>query len=291
MKLLRGKLTNEAEIEWFCLKLSFIFVSLPVTGIMAYEGSGCPFPTGICKLYSFEPLFTPIGKPILISAFVLLCVFYLIEKRMALTTFLLFLLSCIIISHHESNGIFFRATVLTTIWGAQCFAYLRLRLNPIFNVRHFRIHYAIQMIAATYTLAGIAKIRESGIDWINAGSYFSIQVMKNYAYLYFDTGSEAILQHGKAIAYFLISHHGISQFFLAVALALEFFCFAATFNTKVRIVFGIGLLLMHIGIAFIMGIGISIIAKPMIVFFLNPLYRLRQLSQYLYHGKTIPAGT
>ncbi|MDZ4846257.1 MAG: hypothetical protein SH857_11990 [Chitinophagales bacterium] len=276
MKPATSKPENATDIEWFYLKLSFVFVSLPLTGIMVFGGSGCPFPTGICKLYSFAPLFTPIGKPILVSVFVLLCVFYLFEIRMLLATFFLFLLSCIIISHHESNGIFYRATILTTLWGVQFLAYLRLRLNPDFDVRHFRVHYGIQIIAATYALAGIAKLRASGIDWINAGDFFSIQVIKNYAYLYFDTGSETTWQEGKTIAYFLLNHHEIIRFFLAVALMLEVFCLAATLGANMRYVFGIGLLFMHIGIAFIMGIGISVIAKPMIVFFFNPLYQSRR---------------
>jgi hypothetical protein len=38
---------------------------------------------------------------------------------------------------------------------------------------------------------------------------------------------------------------------------------------------------MHIGIAAVMGIGMSVISKPMIVFFLNPLYALWLLAAYI----------
>src|SRR5688572_10990064 len=121
MKAIISNPASQTGTEWFCLKLSWIFVSLPVTGIMAYEGSGCPFPTGVCKFYNFAPLFTPPGRPLLVATFVVLCLFYLFEIKMLFITFLLFLLSCIIVSHHESNGIFYRATILSTVWGAQFF--------------------------------------------------------------------------------------------------------------------------------------------------------------------------
>ncbi len=274
------------DMEWLYLKLSWVLVSLPVTCIMVYEGSGCPFPTGICRLYSFAPIFSIYGKPLLVGTLVVLCLLYLFEKKMLLTTFLLSLLSCIIISHHESNGIFFRATILSLIWIGQFLAYIRYHFDRTFDLLHYRIQYSVQMIAAVYTLAGIAKIRASGLGWINAGDMFPLQVMKNYAFLYFDSGSQTVWAEGKTIAYFLMKHHGFIRLFLAVSLGLELFCLAAAIGRKWLISFGVGLLLMHIGIAAIMGIGISVIGKPMVVFFLNPLYRVKQLADYFLKKKS-----
>ena len=268
--------------EWFYLKLSLLLVSVPVLSIMLFSFSGCPFPTGICKLYSFAPLFTPAGMVLFFGFFVMLCLLYLFEINMVYTTALLFLCNVIIISHHESNGVFYRATILSTVFGAQFIAYLLYSFKAGFDIRRFRINYAIQIIAATYTLAAIAKLKASGFGWINSGELFSIQVMKNYAFLYFDTGSKVVLEHGRTIAYALLKHRGIIRFFLATSLALELFCFAAMIGNKVRLVYGIALLLMHLGIMCVFGIGIGIIANPMVVFFINPLYRVKQLLAYIY---------
>jgi len=274
-----------ADEEWFYLKLSLPLVSLPVLTIMLFSFSGCPYPTGICKLYSFAPLFSPVGQYIFYAAFLLLSLLYLFEIKMVLATGALFLCNVIIISHHESNGVFYRATILSTIFGAQFIAYVQSYFKSGFHIRRFRINYSIQIIAATYTLAAIAKLRASGLSWINSDELFSLQVMKNYAFLYFDTGSKAILEQGKTIAYSLLKHKGIIRFFLAAALALELFCFAAIIGKKIRLAFGVGLLAMHIGIMYVFGIGMGVIANPMVVFFINPLYLFKRLIVFIY-GKT-----
>jgi hypothetical protein len=279
LRQITGKLLSDKE--WLCLKVSYVLVILPLMGIMIYGVTGCPFPTGVCRLWSFSPLFTTVGKPLLLSVYVMAALLYIMEVGMLGVTLLLFLLSCIIISAHESNGIFFRATVISVIWGGQFLAYMQKRFNPSFHLQRFRINYSIQLIAAVYTLAAIAKLQASGVQWINAGSLFPLQVMKNFAYMYFDSGSQHVMEQGKSIAYFLLQYTLVSKVFLAIALALELFCFAAVLGKRWRVAFGIGLLLMHIGIAAVMGIGMSVISKPMIVFFLNPLYALWLLAAYI----------
>lgn len=272
---------NRTDLEWLILKLSFVLVTAPVTCIMILSRSECPFPTGLCRLYDFAPLFGQVGGYITVAVFVGLCLLYIAERQMLVTTFLLALLSCIIISHHESNGVHMRATVLSVVWIAQFLAYFFHYLRPEFDLHRYRIQYGVQAMAAVYTLAGIAKLKASGMGWIDAGDTFPLQVVKNYSYLYYDTGSRAILQEGQSIAYFLLHHHLLVRLFLAISLVLEVACLVAAINRRVGTVWGLGLLLMHIGIATIMGIGISIIAKPMIVFFINPIYWIIRAVNYL----------
>lgn len=266
--------------EWLAAKISFVLVSVPVTCIMALVGPRCPFPTGICRFYDFAPFFGVYGAVGMITLFVVLSVFYVLEKQMLLTTFFLALLSMIIIAHHESNGVFYRATVLSVIWIAQFGAYLVQFLKPDFNLSKYRIQFSVQAIAAVYMLAGISKLKTSGIEWINAGDTFPLQVIKNYSFLYFDSGLEAVRQKGESIAYFMLHYPDLVRTFLGLSLALELFCLLAALNNRIRFVFGVGLLFMHLGIASIMGIGISIIAKPMIVFFINPLYIFFRIMSY-----------
>ncbi|MBS1685710.1 MAG: hypothetical protein JSS76_13190 [Bacteroidetes bacterium] len=272
---------NSNTLEWVCIKLSYVLVSAPVTCIMALNAQGCPFPEGVCRVYDFGPFFSAPGSYITIGAFLILCLLYIAEKWMVPTTFFLSAISCIIISRHESNGIFYRATVLSVIWIFQFLAYLFYRLRPAFRIDIYRMQYGTQAVAAVYTLAGIAKLTASGLEWVNAGGGFPAQIMKNYSYLYFDSGDMTYMHSGYMLALFLLHHPGIIQFFLTISLVLEVFCLAAVFNKRILLIWGVGLLMMHIGIAALMGIGISIIAKPMVVFFINPLYLVIKGIRYL----------
>ena len=274
--------TLRTEPYWLCLKLSVVFIWIPVILIMISQSVACPYPIGICKIINFSPLYTSIGKIFLYATLFVSCIFYLLEKRMVLTTLTLFVLSCIIISYHESNGFFFRATSLSAVLGAQFFAYALHYFKPNFDVNKYRVHFAVQIIAASYTLAAIAKLKATGLGWADEGGLFSIQVMKNYSYLYFDTGSLTFLEHGKEIARSFIAHKELVKILLTGALLLELFCFAAVINNKVRVVYGFALLAMHIGIDMAMGIGVGIISKPMVVFFINPLYYIYLFGKKVY---------
>ena len=234
----------------------------------------CPFPTGICTLYSFSIFFTSVGKVILSIAIISGVVMYLFEIKMICTLLFLFLISCIVMSYYESSGIFSRATVFSVILFGQLMAYSIRHYNVDFDLRYWRIQYSVQAVAACYTLAGISKFYASGWGWINVGPLFSLQIIKNYTFLYSDTGAISYIDHAKSMVNELTIHKLSLTIMLAISLILESFCFLAVFNKYVKIIFGIGLLLMHIGIAVILGIGISAIAFPMCIFFLIPFDRL-----------------
>lgn len=258
--------------EWFFTKLQFAFIWCSIMVVMIGQCNVCKYPVGLCRIYSFDFLSIPAIKPLVIALVIITAFFYVLEVSMLLVTFLLAFISGVIISYHESNGIFFRATGLTVIWAVQFLAYYRFYFNKEFDLKTYRLQYPVQIIAAIYTLAAISKLMGSGIDWINAGPFFSLQVIKNFSFQYFDTGSLYHLDKGKEIAYTLMRYKEVIRLMLAGALILELFCFAALYNRVLKFYWGVGLLLMHIGIAAFMGIGISVIAFPMVIFFINPLY-------------------
>ena len=88
-----------------------------------------------------------------------------------------------------------------------------------------------------------------------------------YSFLYYDTGNVSFIERGKFIADQLVKYKALLTLLLAISLVLETFCIVAILNRKLKVVFAIGLLLMHLGIALIFGIGISAIAFPMVIFF------------------------
>jgi hypothetical protein len=268
------KLLNETEFDlgWYCAKIPIVLIWAYIMFYMILSVSHCLYPTGICRLYSFEALFTAGGKYCLYVLITWCVINYILEKRMVLTTFSMFVISLIVISFHESNGIYFRATVLSPLWGVQCLAYYQYKNNPSFDITYYRQQYVWQIIAAVYTLAGIAKIYYSGLAWINAGPSFYLQVVKNHSFHYFDSGRLDNFNQILAYGNILSSYLPVLKLLLAAALFLEVGCFLVLINKKIRFVWGMGLLLMHIFIGTVMGIGISVIAFPMIFFFLNPFY-------------------
>lgn len=249
--------------------------------VMISGVSKCLYPAGICTIYSFDFLFSPVGKVALYLMIAFFSILYLLEKSMLLTTLGLFLISVVVISFHESNGIYFRATILSLVWGVQFLAYLRKYFSPNFNIQYYRQQYIWQMIVAVYTLAAIAKLTAAGIGWGASADGFALQVVKNFAFHYFDTADSTIYLKGINIAHFFSSHPFLTTTMLSVALVLELFCVVALINTPIRVVWGIGLLGMHIGIAYFMGIGISVICFPMVIYFLHPLYTLFVFANYL----------
>lgn len=276
--------TNDStnELYWTCLKVSMIYVWLPYMIQLILPFRACPFPVGICRVYDFNVFFSQIGSVVLICSLVVLSIAYLFERYMLLVTALLAALSCIIISHHESNGIFYRATAYTTIWVAQFLAYLLAKLGRDFDGKYYRQQFVVQIIAATYTLAAISKLSASGLAWVSDGAdFFAVHILKGFSFMYSDTGDPAVMQQGYMMAGSLIAHKHLVSFLLASSLLLETFCMAAVLQPSIRIKYGIALVCMHIGISYYMNIYISGMADPMVIFFINPLYYLVLGYKYL----------
>lgn len=268
-----GSKIQLGDLGWFCIKISFAWFWFRTILRMLEFGGKCPYPVGICNLYSFDPLFTAPGVWFLAILLLVCIVLYLSEKQMLFATGMLTLLSAIIISHHESNGIYLRATPYTTIFGAQFIAYLIAKLQPRFNLSYYRQQYVVQIIAATYTLAAISKLSASGIGWIDSGTdLFPIQAMRGFSFRYFSTGDISVLQKGYEVSAFMIEHKWLLKLLLGSSLLLEMFCLLATLHPRIRFGYGLALAMMHIGIYYYMDILIAGLALPMAIFFINPLY-------------------
>ncbi len=274
MKRMPNNFNSVQDWKWFCIKL--------LTGIFwfrsLYKMTVCcpdsPLPVGICRLYSFDILFTPAGSVALLSALAVVTCLYLAEKWMLFTTFAYFAFCLIIISHHESNGLYERNTLLSTIIGAQFIAYLAHTFNKDFDLKFYRVQFSIQVIAAGYMLSALNKLHVSGWAWVNTGPYFALQVLKNYSFNYFNTGDYSNITEGTRIANWLLSHRQWLSVLFTATLFLEGCSLLAAFSERIRPVYGICLLAMHIGIYITTGIIIGGVLYPMFFYFLNPLYYL-----------------
>jgi len=269
---------------WLFIKISYTFFWLNLLlNIIAFTGEAT-IPIGIAKVFSLNLFFGSSLKFALALPVLALAILYIFEKWMAVTTALMTILTMLLISHHESTGVFLRATAYSTVIGAQALAYGIKHFKPGFDLEKYRIQFPVQIIAATYTLAGLSKLMMTGIEWIDTGKFFSLQILKNQYFAYFDSGNISLQQAAWQKAEWFNRHLGLVKFLLTTSLILEVVCFVALINEKIRTAMGFMLLGMHIGIFYVMGIMIGGVAFNMVIFFLNPLYYILSTTGRAFKG-------
>jgi hypothetical protein len=197
---------------------------------------------------------------------------------MKITTFLMFLLCLILFSLEESNGILMRCGLYTMIFFAQFMAYLR----HTDKMKAERIQYSIQIVAAGYMLAGISKLRDSGLAWITDSPLGSIQIIKSYCNYYFDSGEIAQLQKGIELSGVVLKHALIVKILFGLSLMFELFAWISLRSKKYALIYGLLLLSMHIGIYYFMNILVIAIFYPMVAVMINPLSILYLSAEWIY---------
>lgn len=237
----------------------FLFTSIDTYSV--------PYPTGICAFFNCSIIVSQYTFFLFITFGVILAILYILEKWMLITTFLMFLISLIFFTLEESNGILNRNGLYTMIFLAQFVAYYRNNLE----LKNERIQFSVQIIAAGYTLAGISKLKLSGLNWVADAPLVSIQVIKNYYYHYFDIGDINYAARGIALADFIIQHPLLIKILFSSSLLLELFALLAIKNKIRALVYGFLLTMMHLGIYYFMNIIIVSIFAPMFIILINPL--------------------
>ena len=152
------------------------------------------------------------------------------------------------------------------------------------NLNTERIQYAVQIIAAGYMLAAFSKLSQSGLGWISSAPMASLQVLKNFAFSYFDSGNINDLNTGVNMANFVLNHYIIAKMLLGFSLFTELFAWVAIRNKFGALLYGILLTCMHFGIYILMNILITAIFFPMLIFMVNPGYWLYRA--YIKYAKS-----
>lgn len=286
MKEFWNKVYNNryTDIEWRFIKVLFVSFWIFIVFNFSSSYNSIPIPQGICKIIPCELLLSGLPRYLLIFITAIVLILYVLEIHMFWMTFFIFIISTIIFTIEESNGILRRLSLMTFIYFAQFLAYLVHRFYNKSNIRQNRIQFSVQAIVAAYTLSALSKLYESGIYWIVDGKRIPLQILKSYYQFYIDDGNLSILEKGLGIAQFIEEYPIIIYFLLFSTLFLEMFSLIAIINKKMAFIYGIFLLLMHIGIKLVMDIGIYSIAFPMVLFMINPVY-LIWLTLKHYLGK------
>lgn len=201
---------------------------------------------------------------------------YVLEYQMKWATLGVSIISLLVFSIEESNGVYSRTAIFSAIFCVQTLAYW-FTIKPIQQA----LAFSKQIIAAGYTLAGLSKMLHSGF-WPADAPYLLLQIKKGILNNYYNFGNNDDVQSQLAFFDFFTLHPNLLVCLLTIVLFVELFAFIALIGDKVCIVYGVLLLSMHLCIQLVMGIYISPIANPMLILFLNPLYNFPRLLNGAY---------
>lgn len=265
--------TSYSIKQWNWLKIPFgIFWFLSAT-IVLFRTSVLINPKSIC-LWVDCNLFLPISVKILISCIALSAlIFYILEKKMLLSTAVLSIISVLIFSMEDSQGIYNRNDILSAILIAQFIAYLVFKLKKSEELLYKqRIFFSQQIIIAIYFLSGLAKVITSGFTWFTNTKGFAVQIKKSNMDKYIISQNEVYLYKGEQISAHVLSYPIFFSTLLLVALLIELLVIVCLFNKRWIVYHGIALLLLHLGIWLLMSIVITPIIVVNLIFFVNFLF-------------------
>ena len=263
---------NYTKIEWKFMKISLVIFWLGLISITLIEYSSLPMPVGVI---GFLPANTNISlafKSICLIVTIIALYFYINEKHMLWAILFLFIISILVFTMEESNGILNRNGLFSFVFFAQFFAYVLNLIKIDSNIEKNRVQFSVQVIAVGYTLSAFSKLNFSGLNWVLDSKKMPLQIMKSFYYSYVDEGNFNYIHKAHEAINSFNNNIYLIYFMLGFSLFLEFFALLSILSKKHALVFGLLLLLMHIGIYTYMNITLVGIIFPMMVIMLNPFY-------------------
>ncbi|MEY4659586.1 MAG: hypothetical protein RJB36_1352 [Bacteroidota bacterium] len=265
-----------SENEWFFMRFSLAITWMYFAFPSLWNAVEVSVPVGIA---SFIPLgiflLVPVKIAVLFSASYFLGQ-YVYGTKQQLATLVISIISLLIFTMEESSGVFSRVSLLTLVWMVQFLAYVISANKP--EDRHHRIiHASLQMIVAAYLLSAYSKWSSSGWHWVSDAKNLDLQVLKGFYFHWADNGNLSQIHKGNEMIQVVHQNQWLINLVLWFSLLLESFVFLMLWNRNATRIFGYMLVCMHIGIYVIMG-GILIlpVIMPMVIFTLNPLYRITE---------------
>ena len=274
-------INSYSSTEWKLMKISFSLIWMMSFLLILSRYNYAPTPESILKLFPDGFYLSFYVKIILFFCTILFVYLYVIEKNIWWALLGLSLISLFAFSLEDSNSDFNRNTMITGIFFAQFFAYSIKKKYLDFDIEKYRVQFSIQIIAISYTLSAIAKLKASGLNWVTDGLLMPLQIMKtNYFGYVNDANIEHIINAHQVIE--LLSKYSVGvMLVLAFTLIIEFFAFVSIFNKKYSLICGTLLLIMHIGIYLVLDVAIKGTYIPMLIFMINPLFLISILIKKL----------
>jgi hypothetical protein len=268
-------------LGWKFKKITLMIFWLKLIVNILFEYSSIPMPIGILSFLTANIFISFYLKSIFLIAAIIVSIFYVNEKQMVWATLFLFIISVLVFTIEESNGIFRRNELFSFVFFAQFFAYVLNIKNIDSNIEKNRVQFSVQVIAVGYTLSAISKLNTSGINWVLDGRKMPLQIMKSFFYSYVNDGNYFFIQKGIEMINNFNNNLYLIYFLLGISLLLELFALISIFNKKNALIYGFLLMFMHIGIHVVLDISIKGIYIPMIIFMINPLFLIWNLIKIL----------
>jgi hypothetical protein len=263
---------NYTTIEWEFMKISFVIFWLNAIITIFIEDNFIPMPIGVLSFLQPNSSISVSLKLVCLILIMIAIYFYISEKQMIWVTSFLFITSVLVFSIEESNGIFRRNDLFSFIFFSQFFSYVFKAKNIDSNIEKNRVQFSVQVIAVGYTLSAISKLNASGLNWVFDGRKMPLQIMKSFFYSYVNDGNNFFIQKGNEMIKTFNNNLYLVYFLLGFSLFLEFFAVVSIFNKKISFIYGLLLLVMHIGIFWVLDVAIKGIYIPMLIFMVNPLF-------------------
>jgi len=263
---------NYTTIEWEFMKISFVIFWLNAIITIFIEDNFIPMPIGVLSFLQPNSSISVSLKLVCLILIMIAIYFYISEKQMIWVTLFLFITSVLVFSIEESNGIFRRNDLFSFIFFSQFFSYVFKAKNIDSNIEKNRVQFSVQVIAVGYTLSAISKLNASGLNWVFDGRKMPLQIMKSFFYSYVNDGNNFFIQKGNEMIKTFNNNLYLVYFLLGFSLFLEFFAVVSIFNKKISFIYGLLLLVMHIGIFWVLDVAIKGIYIPMLIFMVNPLF-------------------
>ena len=273
---------NYTNLEWTFIKTILIVLWVKLASIVLNSFQTIPIPLGVCKLFPCELFLDGYTKYALILVIIIASLFYILEIKQMYTCLVIFIISTLLFTIEESNGILNRNSLFTFVFFAQFLAYLLYHYDSKSNIKKNRIQFSVQVIAAGYTLSALSKLFHSGIFWIHDGKRITLQILKSFYTVYVTDGDTKWVSKAENMVAFIENHPLIVSFLLGTSLFLELFALLSIKNKKSALVYGLLLILMHLGIYIVMDIAIVSILIPMLLFMVNPLYIIWVILKSFY---------
>lgn len=264
---------NNINLGWFFMKVPFILSWFLSVWVALFIVDSITIKLGVCQWVDCDFFLYQASKYLLLFSAFVFSLFYLLEFKMLMATLALSLLSLLVFSMHESFGIRDRTGGLTLIIVVQFFAYfLNYREGNTVKLHSRRVLYSIQVIVACYTLSGLSKLVDTGWSWFLKSDLLSLQVLSSYMNAAISNGSLVLTDAQQEKLDLIMAYPLIISAGMLGTMILETFAFISLISKRWQLIWGVGLLAMHVGIYLIMDIKIGAFWIPLTIFFFNPLY-------------------
>jgi hypothetical protein len=151
--------------------------------------------------------------------------------------------------------------------------------------------WALQAAVATYVVAGVSKLDNSGWAWITGLVHLPLHVEKIGFQHYLSSGQMEPFEHSKDMAGMLAQYPNLTIWIVGSGLFFELFAFWALFSRWHASVFGVILFVMHVQIVWLMQLSFPLNSWVLALLFVNlPFYLmwlLRKLGIYDDRPQTV----